>query len=218
MNLVFLGPPGSGKGTQAAKLVDKFGMVHLSTGDVLRKAIKEQTELGKKAEGYLKAGELVPDDLIVGLIEDKIKSGELKQGFILDGFPRTIPQADSLKVMLQENSVTIDKVVALVVPDGDIVKRMSGRRSCPECQSTYNIDVAKMMPKDDNKCDKDGASLIIRNDDKEDVVRNRLVIYHQQTEPIVDYYRNESLLVEIQADVSPDDVFNDLLSKVNGKL
>lgn len=215
MNLVFLGPPGSGKGTQAARLADKLGMVHLSTGDVLREAVKNQTELGKKAEGYMKAGELVPDDLIVGLIEDKLKSGELNQGFILDGFPRTIPQAEALKAMLKENNVTLDKAMLLDVPDEAIVSRMSGRRFCPTCQTTYNVNVAEAKPKEDNKCDNDGTELIIRNDDQEEVVLNRLGVYHEQTEPIIDFYRNESILVEVNAVVAPDEVFADLLKKVN---
>lgn len=215
MNLVFLGPPGSGKGTQAARLAEKLGMVHLSTGDVLRDAVKNQTELGKKAEGYMKAGELVPDDLIVGLIEDKLKSGELSKGFILDGFPRTIPQADSLKAMLKENDVTLDKAMLLNVPDEAIVNRMSGRRFCPTCQATYNVNVASARPKEDGKCNNDGTELIIRNDDQEEVVLNRLGVYHEQTEPIIDFYRKESILVEINAVVAPDDVFADLLNKVN---
>lgn len=215
MNLVFLGPPGSGKGTQAARLADKLGMIHLSTGDVLREAVKNQTELGKKAEGYMKAGELVPDDLIVGLIEDKLKSGELNQGFILDGFPRTIPQAEALKAMLKENNVTLDKAMLLDVPDEAIVSRMSGRRFCPTCQTTYNVNVAEAKPKEDNKCDNDGTELIIRNDDQEEVVLNRLGVYHEQTEPIIDFYRNESILVEVNAVVAPDEVFADLLKKVN---
>lgn len=215
MNLIFLGPPGSGKGTQASRLSSELGLVHLSTGDVLREAVKNQTELGKKAEGYMKAGELVPDDLIIGLIKDKIVSGELTAGFILDGFPRTIPQAESLKAMLQESSVSLDKAICFDVEDEAIVKRMSGRRFCPSCQATYNVHVPGAMPKDDLKCDKDGTELIIRNDDKEEVVQNRLDVYHQQTKPIVDFYRNESILVEIDGSVSPDDVFKALLNEVN---
>lgn len=210
MNLIFLGPPGSGKGTQAAKLSTELGLVHLSTGDVLRGAVKEQTELGKQAEGFMKRGELVPDDLIIGLIKDKVISGELSAGFILDGFPRTIPQAESLKVMLESNDVSIDKAVCFNVGDEAIVKRMSGRRFCPTCQATYNVNVPATMPKEDGKCDKDNAELIIRNDDKEDVVRNRLDVYHKQTKPIIDFYRNESILAEINADVSPDEVFKTL--------
>ena len=214
MNLIFLGPPGSGKGTQASKLSAEIGVAHLSTGDVLREAVKNRTELGQKAEGFMKAGELVPDELIIGLIRDKITSGELTNGFILDGFPRTIPQAESLKVMLRENGVSLDKAICFNVDDESIVKRMSGRRFCPTCQRTYNINVPEAKPKVAGKCDDDGADLIIRNDDKEDVVRNRLEVYHSQTKPIIDYYRKESILEEIDADVAPAVVFQALLSEV----
>ena len=162
----------------------------------------------------MKAGELVPDELIIGLIRDKITSGELTNGFILDGFPRTIPQAESLKVMLQENNVSLDKAICFNVDDESIVKRMSGRRFCPTCQRTYNVNVPEAKPKVAGKCDDDGTDLIIRNDDKEDVVRNRLEVYHSQTKPIIDYYRKESILEEIDADVAPAVVFQALLSEV----
>ena len=214
MNLIFLGPPGSGKGTQAAKVSEKLGLIHLSTGDLLREAVKKQTELGIQAKEFMDKGELVPDALIVGLIQDKINSGQLSKGFILDGFPRTIPQAESLKVMLNESSVTIDKAICLCVEDNAIITRMSGRRFCPTCQTTYNVNVADAMPKVEGKCDKDSADLIIRDDDKEEVVKNRLEIYHTQTKPIIDFYRNESILVELNADVASDDVFNSILEEI----
>ncbi len=214
MNLIFLGPPGSGKGTQAAKVSEKLGLTHLSTGDLLREAIKNQTELGKQAKEFMDNGELVPDALIVGLIQDKINSGLLSKGFILDGFPRTMPQAESLKVMLNESGVTLDKAICLCVEDDAIVNRMAGRRFCPTCQTTYNVNVADAMPKVDGKCDKDSTDLIVRDDDKEEVVKNRLEIYHMQTKPIIDFYRNESILVELNADIAPDDVFNSILEEI----
>lgn len=214
MNLIFLGPPGSGKGTQAAKVSDKLGLTHLSTGDLLREAVKNQSELGNQAKEFMDKGELVPDSLIVGLIQDKINSGKLSKGFILDGFPRTMPQAESLKVMLNESGVTLDKAICLCVEDDAIITRMAGRRFCPTCQTTYNVNVADAMPKVEGKCDKDSTDLIMRDDDKEEVVKNRLEIYHTQTKPIIDFYRNESILVELNADIAPNDVFNSILEEI----
>lgn len=217
MNLIFLGPPGSGKGTQAARLSAKLGLVHLSTGDMLREAVKKQTPLGQEAEGFMKRGELVPDSLIVGLIEQKVANGELKSGFILDGFPRTIPQAESLKQMMAKNGIRLDRAVLFDVPDEEIVRRLSGRWHCPTCHAGYNYPM--QLPKVDGKCDKEGTPLQRRPDDEESVVRNRLSVYQRQTKPIEDYYRKELLLAEIKADVSPDMVFDALLTvtQVQGK-
>ena len=209
MNLVFLGPPGSGKGTQAARLSAKLGLVHLSTGDMLREAVRNGTPLGWQAEGYMKRGELVPDALIVDLIEAKVASGELKSGFILDGFPRTIPQAEALDGMFVKNGISLHQVVLLAVSDEEIVRRLSGRWHCPTCQTGYNYPAA--MPEVAGKCDKDGALLQRRPDDDESVVRNRLDVYKRQTQPIESYYRQKSLLREIKADRSPDQVFEALL-------
>lgn len=212
MNLVFLGPPGSGKGTQAVRLAESKGLVHLSTGDLLRDAIKAGTELGKRAEGSMKAGNLVPDDLIVGLIEDKIASGSLVNGFILDGFPRTIPQAESLKNMLVKNDIALEKVVLIAVDDDEIVRRLSGRWFCPTCQATYNQPAR--MPKSEGVCDNDGVELLKRPDDEEAVVRNRLEVYKKQTLPIEDFYRKESILAEVSGECSPDEVFDSILAVV----
>ena len=214
MNLIFLGPPGSGKGTQAAKLSEKLGLTHVSTGDFLRDAVKNQTELGIQAKEFMINGQLVPDALIVRLIQKKINSGKLSKGFILDGFPRTIPQAEALKAMLVESGVTLDKAVCFCIEDDAIVTRMAGRRFCPTCQTTYNVNVVSTMPKVDSKCDKDGTDLIIRHDDEEDVVKNRLEVYHSQTKPIIDFYNQESILAKINADVVPDEVFNALLKEI----
>ena len=214
MNLIFLGPPGSGKGTQAVKVSEKLGLTHLSTGDLLREAVKNQTTLGKQAEEFMKKGELVPDTLIIGLIQDKINSGELDKGFILDGFPRTMPQAESLTEMLLESDVTLDKAICFDLEDNVIIARMTGRRFCPTCQATYNVYVEGAKPLVDGKCDKDGTDLIIRNDDREDVVKNRLEVYHRQTEPIVKYYENSSILAKIDADKAPKEVFNSILEEI----
>lgn len=216
LNLVFLGPPGSGKGTQAAMLAGKMGIVHLSTGDVLRDAVKRGTELGKKAEGYMTRGELVPDDLIIGLIEDKVKVGGLREGFILDGFPRTIPQAAGLKVMLEHNSITLDAAILFAVDDEEIVKRLSGRWHCPKCSAGYNYPA--QIPKVQGRCDKDNAPLQRRPDDEESVVRNRLEVYKKQTKPIEDFYRSESILREIQAQKSPQEVFEAVIKEVSSRV
>jgi adenylate kinase len=213
MNLVFLGPPGSGKGTQAARLSAEHGLVHLSTGDMLREAVKKGTMLGKRAEAYMVKGELVPDELIIGLIEDKISGGELNGGFILDGFPRTIPQAESLKQMLAKHSLRLDSAVLFAVPDDEVVRRLSGRWYCPVCKAGYNYPA--QMPRNAGKCDNDGNDLLRRPDDEEPVVRRRLEVYRHQTEPIVDYYRSESVLTEIKGDGSPDAVYQELLKSVH---
>jgi adenylate kinase len=211
-NLVFLGPPGSGKGTQAVRLSQKLNLTHLSTGDLLRQAVKEATELGKQAEAYMKQGQLVPDHLLIGLIESKIASGELNDGFILDGFPRTLAQAQSLKKMLHKNNMALEAAILLEVSDEEVVKRLSGRWFCPKCQAIYNYPTN--MPKREGMCDRDGGKLQRRPDDEEAVVRNRLDVYKKQTQPIEDFYREESILSEIDGERSPDEVFQALHEEV----
>lgn len=206
MNLIFLGAPGSGKGTQAARLAEKISVLHLSTGDLLRAAVKEGTELGNKAESYMKAGELVPDEIIIGLIEEKQKSGDLDNGFILDGFPRTIPQADSLGAMFERVGSKIDRTVLLAVDDEEIIKRLSGRMFCGDCQAPYNYPAN--MPKEDGVCDKCGGKLIRRPDDEPEVVKNRLDVYKKQTQPIEDYYRKQSVLLSIAGVGTPIEIFD----------
>ncbi len=213
MNLIFLGPPGSGKGTQAARLSKAFGLVHLSTGDMLREALKNGTTLGKQAESYMKKGELVPDTLIIDLIEEKISNGNRASGFVLDGFPRTISQVDSLNAMLTSHQISLNKAILLKVSDEEIVRRLSGRLLCPTCNAGYNYPMH--MPKIEGICDADNAALVRRPDDEVSVVQNRLEIYKRQTQPIEDYYRHEGLLSEIDASTSPDAVFSSLLKIVN---
>lgn len=213
MNLVFLGPPGSGKGTQAKRIAAKLGLLHLSTGDILREAVKNGTELGKKAQKYMEAGELVPDDLIIGLIEEKLKSGALNNGFILDGFPRTIPQAEALKVMFARNQKAIHRAILLDVTDEEVIRRLSGRYYCPTCNAGYNYPM--QLPKKEGICDNDGARLLRRPDDEEEVVKNRLNVYKKQTEPIVDFYRKESILAAIKDNGGgPDRITESLLAEI----
>lgn len=212
-NFIFLGPPGSGKGTQAAKLSESKGIMHLSTGDMLRDAVKQGTELGEKAEEYMKKGELVPDELLIGMIEAKIASGDLSRGFILDGFPRTIPQAENLQRMLAKNSLSVDAAVLFMLDDVEIVKRLSGRFFCPRCQRTYNYPAN--MPRQEGVCDDDGTKLQRRPDDEPEVVRNRLEVYKNQTKPIEDFYRRALLLKEVSAAKSPGEVFADLLKTIS---
>jgi len=209
MNYIFLGPPGSGKGTQAKQICKELNISHLSTGDLLREAVKNGTELGKKAQKYMEAGDLVPDELIVGLIEDKLKAGDLDSGFILDGFPRTVPQADALKSMFAKNNKRIDKAVLLDVSDKEVIKRLSGRFYCPKCNAGYNYPA--QMPKQEGICDNDGTKLLRRPDDEEDVVKNRLNVYKKQTEPIVDFYKKESILTSVRAEGSIESIFDRLL-------
>jgi adenylate kinase len=216
MNLVFLGPPGSGKGTQAVRLSEKLGLVHLSTGDVLRGAVRQGSDLGKKAEGYMKSGELVPDELIIAMIEDLLASGKLNDGFILDGFPRTIPQAEGLKVMLDKNGIKLDKAILFDVDDEEIVRRLSGRWFCPKCAAGYNYPA--QLPKVEGRCDNDDEELQRRPDDDETVVRNRLDVYKKQTKPIEDFYRSGSILVEVEAQQSPSEVFEAVLKEVSSQV
>lgn len=209
MNYILLGPPGSGKGTQAKRICNELSILHLSTGDILREAVKNGTDLGLKAKTYMDAGDLVPDDVIVEMIEDKLQGGELDNGFILDGFPRTVPQAKALKNMFSRNDKMIDKAILLDVSDEEVVKRLSGRFFCPTCNAGYNYPA--QMPKQEGICNNDGAKLLRRSDDEEDVVRNRLEVYKNQTEPIVDFYRAESLFTSVPGEGDIENIFQDLL-------
>ena len=192
MNLIMLGAPGAGKGTQAEKISEKYSIPTISTGEILRNAISTGTELGKTAKSYMDAGQLVPDEVVIGIIRDFLKQDACKNGFILDGFPRSIPQAEALDNM----GVKIDAVVSIEVADEKIVERMSGRRVCPACGASYHI-LYKPSEKE-GVCTKCGADLIIRKDDNPDTVLARLHTYHQQTEPLKGYYANKGILIEIE--------------------
>lgn len=203
MNLVFLGPPGAGKGTMASRLAEKEGIPHISTGDIFRANINNQTELGKKVKSILDSGELVPDELTIELVKDRLAQDDTKKGFILDGFPRTIPQADAL-----EGFATIEKAILFSLSDEEIVKRLSGRRVHKPSGRTYHVEFNP--PKVAGKDDVTGEDLIQREDDKVDAIKNRLSVYHDQTAPLIDYYQKKGKLVEIDASPSPDEVFSTL--------
>ena len=212
MILILLGAPGSGKGTQAKRLTDKLGLTHLSTGDILREAVKNGAELGKKAEGYMKVGELVPDDLIIDMITARIEGAADSAGFMLDGFPRNLTQAEKLDEIFTEKNLTVDQVIYLNVPEDELVKRLSGRFYCPTCNAGYNYPMH--LPKSEGVCDNDGEKLLRRHDDEEDVVQRRLAVYREQTSPLEDYYRGRGNLVEIEATNSPDNVTQAIISSV----
>jgi adenylate kinase len=191
LNLILLGPPGAGKGTQAAQLVEDFDLPYIATGDILRAAVKEGTELGKKAKEYMDAGDLVPDDVIVGVVAERLEDADTRDGFVLDGFPRTIPQAEALEKRLDEMGRKLTAVLLIEAPDDEVVKRISGRRVCPEGH-TYHVDFEP--PEKDGVCDRDGEELTQRDDDKPDKVRRRLDVYHEQTSPLIEYYDDRGLL------------------------
>ncbi|MEK7774410.1 MAG: adenylate kinase [Candidatus Zixiibacteriota bacterium] len=206
--IVFLGPPGSGKGTQAARLSQHSGLVHLSTGDLLRTAVKDGSDLGHAADGFMKRGELVPDVILIGLVEHQIAQNLSAAGFIFDGFPRTIPQADGLKQMLKRNGRSVSAAILFKVDSEEVVRRLSARWSCPACGAIYTVigDNGSI-----SMCEKDSSALTRRHDDDPAVVQNRLAVYEEQTKPIENYYRVESVLREIDAQQTPEEVFKALL-------
>ena len=200
--LIFLGPPGAGKGTQAQRLVEEKGFVQLSTGDILREAVKNRTELGKKAKKYMDAGKLVPDDLIIAIIEEKLKDLEGKD-IILDGFPRTIPQAEALDKMLPSIGRSLDKVILFDIEDKEVIRRLSGRRVDPKTGKVYHVEFNPPP---------EGVEVIQRDDDKEEVIKKRLEVYHQQTAPLVEYYKKKNKLFVVDASKSPEEVYKEILS------
>ena len=206
MKIIMLGAPGAGKGTQAKMLAEKYGIPHISTGDIFRANIKEGTELGKKAKEYMDKGLLVPDELVVDLVMDRFKADDCKKGYILDGFPRTIPQAEALDKALAAAGEKMDYAINVEVPDENIVNRMSGRRACVGCGATYHI---KYNPtKVEGICDVCGKELILRDDDKPETVLNRLKVYHDQIQPLIDYYGKAGIVREVDGTVDMNDVFN----------
>ncbi len=195
--LIFLGPPGSGKGTQADVLKDRYNWVHLSTGDLFRENISKGTPLGLKVKDILASGALVPDDVTVAMVMERLKAPDTAAGVVFDGFPRTEAQAEALRLALAQEGKQINGAIDFEIPDAEIIKRLSARRSCPRCGAVYNL-VSK-PPRNDEVCDNDGEKLVQRSDDKPEVIQNRLNVYHQQTAPLIDYYRKQGLLQEIDA-------------------
>lgn len=204
MILVLLGPPGSGKGTQAKKLVTEKRWPQLSTGDMLRAAIAKGTKLGLEARSFMDRGALVPDAVVIGLIQERIGEADCKNGFILDGFPRTIPQAQALDVMLSGQSHGVDRAVLFEIPDAELVRRLSGRRTCLKDGSMYHIET--LRPKKEGQCDQCGSALVQRDDDKPDVIQKRLSVYHQQTAPLAAYYKQQNKLRSLDATAAPESV------------
>jgi len=210
MKIIMLGAPGAGKGTQAKKIAEKYGIPHISTGDIFRANIKNQTELGRKAKSYMDQGALVPDELTLELIMDRFTNDDCKNGYVLDGFPRTIPQAEALTKALADKQDAVDYAINVDVPDEAIVTRMSGRRACLACGGTYHI---KFNPtKVDGICDACGGELVLRNDDKPETVQKRLDVYHEQTQPLIEYYQTQNILKEVDGTLPLEDVFQAIIA------
>ena len=205
MKIIMLGAPGAGKGTQAKKIAAKYDIPHISTGDIFRANIKNGTELGNKAKTYMDQGLLVPDDLVVDLVVDRVQQDDCKNGYVLDGFPRTIPQAEALDKALAALGEKVDYAIDVDVPDDNIVKRMGGRRACVGCGATYHLVYAPT--KTEGICDACGKELILRDDDKPETVQKRLNVYHEQTQPLIDYYTNAGILRTVDGTVDINDVF-----------
>lgn len=208
MKIIMLGAPGAGKGTQAKKIAEKYRIPHISTGDIFRANIKNGTELGKKAKTYMDQGLLVPDDLVVDLVVDRVNQKDCENGYVLDGFPRTIPQAEALDKALAKMNQKVDYAIDVEVPDENIIRRMSGRRACVDCGATYHIEYAPTTK--EGICDKCNGTLILREDDKPETVEKRLSVYHEQTQPLIDYYTKAGILKEVDGTQDIDVVFGQI--------
>lgn len=209
MRIIMLGAPGAGKGTQAKKIAEKYGIPHISTGDIFRANIKNGTELGKKAKTYMDQGLLVPDELTCDLVVDRIQQEDAREGYVLDGFPRTIPQAECLTEALNKLGSKIDYAIDVDVPDENIVKRMGGRRACVKCGATYHVVFA--APKTEGVCDTCGDKLVLRDDDKPETVQKRLNVYHEQTQPLIDYYTTQGVLKTVDGTRDLNEVFQEIV-------
>ncbi|GAB4261773.1 adenylate kinase [Deferrisoma sp.] len=214
MRLILLGPPGAGKGTQAKRLIERYGIPQISTGDILRAAVRDGTELGRKAKEYMDAGKLVPDEVVIGIIEERLQEPDCAKGFILDGFPRTVPQADALGEVLGKLGQAIDHVVSIEVPDEELVERLTGRRTCRGCGAMYHVKFTP--PAKDGVCDKCGGELYQRDDDREETIRSRLKVYHDQTAPLVEYYEKAGLLRRVPGQGSVDEIYQRILEVLEG--
>ena len=204
-----LGAPGAGKGTQAKLIAEKYGIPHISTGDIFRANIKEGTDLGKEAKEYMDKGQLVPDELTVRILLDRVSKKDCENGYVLDGFPRTIPQAEVLDNEVVKLGDKIDFAIDVEVPDENIIKRMGGRRACPKCGATFHVE--HIPPKKEGICDVCGAELVLRDDDKPETVKNRLEVYHKQTQPLIDHYSKQNILRTVDGTRDMQTVFNDIV-------
>ncbi|HIX60454.1 MAG TPA: adenylate kinase [Candidatus Blautia gallistercoris] len=210
MRIIMLGAPGAGKGTQAKKIAEKYGIPHISTGDIFRANIKNGTELGKKAKTYMDQGLLVPDELVCDLVVDRVQQPDCENGYVLDGFPRTIPQAEALDEALKSLGSAIDYAIDVDVPDENIVNRMGGRRACVKCGATYHV--VYNAPKVEDVCDACGDKLILREDDKPETVQKRLAVYHEQTQPLIDYYTTAGVMKRVDGTQDMEDVFRSIVA------
>ena len=215
MNLILLGPPGVGKGTQAKLLIDRFGIPQISTGDILRAAVKELTPMGVKAKGFMDSGALVPDAVVIGIVEERLAQEDCTKGFILDGFPRTVAQADALDQVLSGLERRIDHVVSLSVDKAELLKRLTGRRACPQCGAVYHIEFAP--PKISGHCDSCATELFQREDDKEATILNRLAVYEEQTAPLIAYYTSSGLLRSVNGLGTVEEVHAEIISRIQAK-
>lgn len=207
-DLILLGPPGAGKGTQAGRIVAEYGIPHISTGDILRSAVKNQTQMGLEAKRYMDAGELVPDSVVIGIVRDRLQEPDTAKGFLMDGFPRTIPQAEALGEVLDGLGRTVSKTVVILVDEDDLVRRLTGRRICRSCQTPFHVMFN--LPETEGVCDKCGGELYQRDDDTEATVRNRLEVYRNQTEPLIEYYDRAGAVARIDGAQAPDVVYEDI--------
>lgn len=214
MKIIMLGAPGAGKGTHAKKITEKFGIPAISTGDIFRENIKNGTELGKKAKEYMDAGNLVPDKLVCDLVVDRLKQDDCKNGYILDGFPRTIPQAEALTAALAKDDDAIDYALEIFLEDQAIIDRMSGRRVCKSCGATYHV--VNIPPKTEGVCDECDGELIVRDDDAPETVKKRLDVYHEQTAPLIDYYKKQGILKVIDGSKGLDTCFEEICGILEG--
>lgn len=213
MYLILMGLPGAGKGTQAEMIKEKYNIPHISTGDMFRQAIKEETELGKKAKAYMDEGALVPDEVTNGIVEERLAKEDCNEGFLLDGFPRTIPQAEALDAITKKLNKRIDYVIHVDVPAEKLVERLTGRRVCPSCGATYHV--VNKPPKVEGICDHDGTKLIQRDDDKEETVQKRLEVNIAQTQPLLDFYKEKGVLVTVDGDQDIGKVFEEIVAKIS---
>ena len=215
MNLILLGPPGAGKGTQAQRIVDRYHIPQISTGDILRAAVKESTPLGMKGKGFMDQGQLVPDEIVIGIIEERLKAKDCDPGFILDGFPRTIPQAEALQPILTNIEKKIDHVINIEVDPEELLRRLTGRRTCKNCGAMFHLFF--QPPKKEGICDRCGGTLYQRADDKEETIRTRLKEYEKQTAPLIQYYQGKKTLRSIQGIGGPDQIFDQIIRLLDAK-